>query len=141
MDLCVDEVMRAPVVTVALDARLNEAHDRMVAHGIRHLIVVDELGLVGGVLSDRDIRSASASRLTWADEGKRMLFLRSYRVRDVAALQPIRVAAGTPVRDAVQLMRRAKVGCLPVTELGRPVGVLTGTDLLDLLLRMLDGTR
>jgi acetoin utilization protein AcuB len=41
-----------------------------------------------------------------------------------------------PVEDAARTMRERKIGCLPVLDQGRVVGIITGIDLLDALMRM-----
>jgi acetoin utilization protein AcuB len=46
------------------------------------------------------------------------------------------LATATPsmtVRQAANLLRGRTIGCLPVLEGGKPVGIVTTTDLLDLI--------
>ncbi len=134
----VDELMSQPPITVHLGAHLDEAWALMQEHHIRHLLVVDGEGLLAGVLSDRDIRAARASELLWKEPDKQQHFLRSYRVEDAVNRRPLRVASGSSVREALRIMRQTRVGCVPVTREGRPVGILTGRDILDLTLDLLD---
>jgi CBS domain-containing protein len=47
------------------------------------------------------------------------------------------VAPDRPLRDAVELMLREKIGCLPVVEEQRLVGLLSETDCLRQLSRLL----
>ncbi|RMD82945.1 MAG: CBS domain-containing protein, partial [Candidatus Dadabacteria bacterium] len=42
------------------------------------------------------------------------------------------------VRDAAEVMRRERVGSLPVVDHGRLVGILTRSDLLDALISLAD---
>jgi acetoin utilization protein AcuB len=42
----------------------------------------------------------------------------------------------TPIEDAARLMRKHKIGALPVTRDGALVGIITESDLLDVLLEM-----
>jgi acetoin utilization protein AcuB len=45
----------------------------------------------------------------------------------------------TPILDAARLMRDARIGCLPVVERGGAlVGIVTATDMLDLVANWLD---
>jgi len=138
--LVVDDIMTPSPVTVAQGSPLDEADKLLREHHVRHLVVVDDEGFLAGVLSDRDLRAASASELTWRQSSKQERFLHAYRVRDVARMRPLRVVRGSSIRAAAQLMRRTRVGCLPVTEGGRPVGIITGRDFLDLLLELIDAT-
>jgi acetoin utilization protein AcuB len=50
--------------------------------------------------------------------------------------EPVTADPWDPVEDAARTMREGRLGCLPVMEDGRLVGIITGLDLLDALLRM-----
>ena len=50
----------------------------------------------------------------------------------------VAVDRNTTVRRAANLMRGRTIGCLPVVERGRLVGILTVSDLLELLGRGVD---
>jgi arabinose-5-phosphate isomerase len=55
-------------------------------------------------------------------------------IREVMTTNPITVACGTRVADAVDVMRQHKISELPVIDdAGRPVGLLDITDLIGLL--------
>jgi CBS domain-containing protein len=54
-------------------------------------------------------------------------------VRDVMTPDPVTVSADAPVREAAGLLRKHKVGGLPVMEDGRLVGIITEGDILRLM--------
>ena len=56
--LCVTEVMTPGLVTAGPEELLIEAFSRMVHHGIRRLVLLDENGSHAGVLGERDMLSA-----------------------------------------------------------------------------------
>ena len=56
--LCVTEVMTPGLVTARPEELLIEAFSRMVHHGIRRLVLLDENGSHAGVLGERDMLSA-----------------------------------------------------------------------------------
>jgi CBS domain-containing protein len=56
--LCVTEVMSPGLVTAGPEELLIEAFSRMVHHGIRRLVLLDESGAHAGVLGERDMLSA-----------------------------------------------------------------------------------
>jgi CBS domain-containing protein len=59
--------------------------------------------------------------------------------RDYCSRKPVTVDPAASVRSAVQLMEAEGVGCVVVTEEGRPVGMLTDRDAaLAVLTRRLD---
>ncbi len=96
--------------------------------GIRHLPVVDGDRLVG-VITDRDLRLATSALAPSP-------FPPGSRVSAVMSRAPLTADAADPVEDAARTMREKKIGCLPIVEDGRLIGIITGLDLLDALMRM-----
>jgi acetoin utilization protein AcuB len=62
-------------------------------------------------------------------------------VRSCMTPDPVTVDVDSDLLDAVRLMRKHKFGGAPVMESGRLVGILTETDLLDYLERLLESQR
>jgi len=126
--MVVRDIMRRPAVTVAAATTLAQANRTMQEHGIRHLPVLEGERLVG-VVTDRDLRLATSSLAPAPLPAHTP-------VSDVMSRPPETADPGDPVEDAARTMRQKKIGCLPVVEEGRVVGIITGLDLLDALLRM-----
>lgn len=137
--ILVAEVMSAPVRTVAHSASASDAQALMQgARDCQHLVVVDDDGRVVGVVSDRDLRAAAPSMLLVRDPGHRLRALALLRVANVMTANPQSVHASQPLRVALLLMRRHKIGCIPVVDdNSRPVGLITGADVIKLTLRLL----
>lgn len=96
---------------------------------IRHIPVLDADRVVG-VVSQRDLfQSALAFALGYGEKGKGTL-LRTLNVKDVMSQPVVTTDPGIRITDAARLMLERKVGCLPVIEDGRLVGILTETDIL-----------
>jgi len=126
--MLVRDIMTSPVVSVTPDVTLHDAYRTMQEKGIRHLPVVDEAILVG-VVTDRDLRLAT-SALAAAP------FAPGSRVSASMSKTPLTADPMDPVEEAARTMREKKIGCLPVVDGGRLVGIITGLDLLDALMRM-----
>jgi acetoin utilization protein AcuB len=126
--MLVRDIMRRPAISVSADTALGEAYRTMQENGIRHL-PVSEGGALVGVVTDRDLRLAT-STLAPAP------IALGRPVSDVMTRRPETADPGDPVEDAARTMRQRKIGCLPVVEDGRLVGIITGIDLLDALLLM-----
>lgn len=127
--------MTADVLTATPETTIAEALNVTRDHGIRHLPVLDGEHVVG-VVTDRDLRLAMPPM--WAEQREELeRALRTHRVGAVMTQTPITVAPDTPIEDAVQLMYDNRIGCLPVLENGRMVGILTETDLLHSLAELL----
>lgn len=126
--MLVMDIMRSPVTVIAPDTTLQDAYRTMNEKNIRHLPVLDGGKLVG-VVTDRDLRLAT-SVLSPAP------FAPGSRVAEIMCRAPLTADPVDPVEDAARTMREKKIGCLPVLDDGRVVGIITGIDLLDALMRM-----
>jgi acetoin utilization protein AcuB len=126
--MLVRDIMRSPAVSISGDTTLQDAYAAMRQKGIRHLPVLEEDRLVG-VITDRDLRLATSALAPSP-------FPPDSRVSKVMTRTPLTADQMDPVEDAARTMRERKIGCLPVLEDGRLIGILTGLDLLDALIRM-----
>jgi CBS domain-containing protein len=125
----VRELMSARVTSLRQDDTLDIADGVMCMGRIRHLPVVDE-GTVVGVVSQRDLfRSALGTALAFGIRGPQEL-MRSLDVRDVMSAPAVTVGPDASVQEAARDMAEKKIGCLPVVEKGKLVGILAETDIL-----------
>ncbi|MFO7640266.1 MAG: CBS and ACT domain-containing protein [Candidatus Competibacteraceae bacterium] len=129
----VDRIMTRDVVQVAEDTRLPQLAALMRDHHIRHLPVVREGRLVGLVTS-HDLERVSPSPITTLSVGEANYLLGKLTAARIMRAQVITCAADTLVEEAARLLRQEKIGCLPVIENGKLVGILTHEDLLDFFL-------
>lgn len=128
----VGEVMTREVVTLGRNDVLSVPDDLMRAKRIRHLPVLDDDGMLCGIISQRDLfRGALLRALGYGSRAEERL-LASVQVKEAMTEEPRTVAPDTPLRDAARLMREAKIGALPVVEDGRLVGILTESDFVAL---------
>jgi acetoin utilization protein AcuB len=134
----VEQVMTRDPATVAPNDSIRAAIERMRERKCRRLPVV-EGGQLVGMVTDRDLRRATNSPLVlrerWYDE----FMLDHIPVRACMTQNPITVTPRTLIADAARIMRDRKFGGLPVVEGDKLVGIVTETDLLNYLIRMLDG--
>jgi acetoin utilization protein AcuB len=122
----VQDVMTEGVQTVSTGDAADEAWLLMRARRIHHLVVTEGRRIVG-VLSDRD---AGSLRGPWVR--------RNRTVGELMTGPVITVPPATPVRKAANLMRGRSIGCLVVTKANRLLGIVTVSDLLELLGRGAD---
>ncbi len=126
--MLVRDIMSSPVVGISGDTTLQDAYRTMREKDIRHLPVLAGDGLIG-VVTDRDLRLATSSLAPTP-------FPAAAPVSAVMAHPPVTADGDDPVEDAARTMRERKIGCLPVVEDGKLVGIITGLDLLFALIRM-----
>jgi len=125
----VREIMVKELATLDVNDELSLANDIMRLGRIRHLPVVDGGKLVG-IVSERDLfRSSLAQALGYGTEATRHL-MKTLRIKDIMVKEVVTVAPETPLCEAVKFMVNKKIGCLPVVEQDRLVGLITETDVL-----------
>ena len=129
MTVLVRDIMKRNPTTIPPETSLQEAYRLMKGQTIRHLPVV-QAGRLVGVVTDRDLRLATSELAAhpFHPDGK---------VSDVMAKQPRCAAPLDSVEDAARVMREMKIGCLPILDGDDLVGIVTGIDLLDALLRLM----
>lgn len=114
----VAEVMQSDPVVVAPEDTLGEVAARMNERGVGSALVSD-FGRMIGILTERDILRAVASRTHSNDA----------RAREWMTADPVTVDGATSVDDAVATMLERRFRHLPVVEGERPVGVVSLRDL------------
>jgi CBS domain-containing protein len=119
------EIMNTEVRTIEPDASAEEARESMRLYDIRHLVVMEGKDVVG-VLSERDLG------------GRRGTTPGVESVLELMSPQIITARPSTSVKEAANLLRGYGVGCLPVMEKGKLMGIVTVTDLLELIGRGLE---
>ncbi len=123
----VTEVMSSPVLSVEVDVPLGDALEAMVRTGRRHLAAVDGAGRCLGVVSDRAVAAV------WANDHTALSRLTVAATLDA---DPAVAGADVLVVDAARLMRARGVDAVVITDAdARPVGIITGSDLIALLAR------
>ncbi len=130
----VRDIMSVEVTTLGRNDTLLLAKDIMNLGRIRHFPVVEDDELVG-VVSQRDLYRASLGTVMQYGEKAQRAFLESIAVKEIM-VDPISIGPDATVQDAARLMMEHKIGCLPVLEDDRLVGIVTETDMLQVVVDM-----
>jgi acetoin utilization protein AcuB len=120
----VREVMSRSVETVSAAESAESARQRMRTKRIHHLVAKRGPDVVG-VVSARDLDALGSFRLVQT-------------VGDVMASPAVTATPEMTLRQAANLLRGRAIGCLPVMEGAKLAGILTITDLLEMLGRGVD---
>lgn len=134
----VRDYMTTPVTTVSHEARLLDAALTLRRTGFRHLAIVDGERLVG-VITDRDISRFAPSLLTNISQEEYNAIFENTPLARVMTRNPLSVTPASLMRDAVKTLHNRKLGCLPVVEGERLVGIITVSDMLAFLYRLMTG--
>ncbi|OIO90540.1 MAG: hypothetical protein AUK03_12775 [Anaerolineae bacterium CG2_30_64_16] len=135
--MCVREIMTSPAIVVSPETTLPVANTLMKENRIRHLPVVDNGRLVG-IVSRGDLREASTTAAVNTDSYEFNFMLSKLTVGKLMTRKVLTVTQDAPIVHAAELMTEHKIACLPVVETdGSVVGIVTGSDLLKMLVREL----
>lgn len=132
--------MKHPAITVKPRDSAGHAREVMEKHRINQLPVVVDDRLVG-LVTDRDLRDAFPSVFDSAEPlGRRTRRSgadpATIPVEDVMTPTVLTLAPATSVTDAALLMRRERIGAIPIVDGGRLVGILSRSDVLDAFVEM-----
>lgn len=124
--------MQKKIITIQKDETVERAQTLMAVNGIRHLPVLNGTRLVG-ILSDRDIRGILIpQRFTSSYKGNGNSFYLpgDVKVQEAMSADPLTVEPGSDIEEAARLLVTNKIGCLPVVDREKVVGIITETDIL-----------
>ena len=127
----VGQYMSTALFTLRSDDIVDYAASIMHWQHIRHLPVEDENGSLIGLVSQRDF-------LVLLAQGSQ--FDRGCPIPVSAIMKKIliTVTPETTTTDAIDLMKRNQVGCLPVLRDGRLIGIVTTYDILGIASKILE---
>jgi len=132
-----DWMTEAPI-TIAPEASVLEALQELTDGGFRHLPVVSSEGLVG-ILALEDLRAAlsfpvSLRPLSRSEREQAL----EYRVGEWMTYSPHAATPDMALAAAASVMVQERIGCLPVVDAGKLVGILSTSDALAALVALLE---
>ena len=131
------DYMKSPVITATKDTLLDDALRTMHENSIRRLPVVENGKLVGLVTRNILREAAPSSAIPLSIWGAHYQ-LAKMKVRDVMITDVITVKADNTIEEVAILSEKHRIGTFPVVnDKGNLVGILTNTDLLHLMVKLL----
>jgi CBS domain-containing protein/gamma-glutamylcysteine synthetase len=126
--LRVDQYVTTDLFTVQADDPIEMVANLMSWERIRHVPVEDQDHRLVGLVTFRAV-------LRFLTGGGS---LRDTPVSEIMKTEITTVGLETTTIDAVRLLRRLRIGCLPVVQDGRLVGILTEEDFMNIASRLLE---
>ncbi|MBU4258920.1 MAG: CBS and ACT domain-containing protein [Proteobacteria bacterium] len=119
--------MSKPVITVGENYSMQDAINLLKQHNIRMLPVMGK-GRVVGIISDRDLKKASASDVNISENHE--LIYSKIKIKDIMTENPISVPDDYTVEETAEVLLINKISGVPViNEQEKLVGIITQTDL------------
>ena len=127
----VEQYMTTDIFSVREDESVDLVANLMEWEKIRYVPVEDADQKLVGLISYRSVLRLLA-------RGKMKASTHSVSAADLMKRELITVAPETATLEAIRLMRRNKIGCLPVVHEGRLVGIVTEHDFMDIAAELLE---
>jgi acetoin utilization protein AcuB len=125
-------------LAVEPDSSFPEAMGILRRKKIRRLPVVEHDRLIG-IVVEEDLLSNQPSPATTLSIYEMYALLERLRVRQIMSRPVITVEGICPIEEAARIMVEHKIGCLPVMDGEKLVGIITETDIFKTLVEVLGG--
>ncbi|MED1203172.1 acetoin utilization AcuB family protein [Heyndrickxia acidicola] len=130
--MIVEEIMTRDVAALKPDDTVQAALALMKEKTIRHIPLINELDELAGLVTERDIKGVLSNSLLNSPENPSVeLPLRKLMKTNILTGHPLDF-----VEEVAVLFYENKIGCLPILENQKLVGIITGTDLLHTMVKI-----
>lgn len=138
-NLRVRDLMTSRLFVVRPADPITTLQDLMGDKNIRHVPVVDDDGVLVGLVSERDLVRRSVDADGDLPLSVRQDLLTAAKVQDIMTWQVDTIDADDNAATAAAMILDNKYGCLPVVEQGALVGILTESDFVRHVAETLQG--
>ncbi|MCJ7774457.1 MAG: CBS domain-containing protein [Desulfobacterales bacterium] len=134
--MLVKKWMSKQVITIDQDTSLQEAVSILKKHNIRRLPVLKNGKLVG-IVTDRDLKRASASDATSLEIHELLHLLSLIKIGEIMTKNPITVLPEQTIEEAAEILMTHKISGAPVVDdMGQLAGIITQNDLFRVLVSL-----
>jgi acetoin utilization protein AcuB len=135
-NMLVKNWMHKVVVSVDADDSMYDAIKRLKENDIRMLPVMKKKKLVG-IVTDRDLKRASASDANSLEVHELLYLLNDIKVHEIMTKDPITVPVDFTVEETAEILWKNKISGAPVVDkAGDIVGTITQSDIFKLLISL-----
>ncbi len=135
----VKHIMTTPVIGLFAEQTMPLVEDIMHLKHLRHIPVLDDDGMLAGLVSHRDLLRAQVSTLTGLTESQRRARQEDVRVSTIMTRDVWTVTPETLASVAGRTLLDHRFGCLPVIgDERKVVGIVTERDFLRFAIHALE---
>ena len=128
--------MSKPVITIDSNDSMQEAMKVMKQHQIPMLPVMKKGKLVG-IVTDRDLKRASASDATTLEVHELLFLISKIKVKDIMTKDPVTIPVDYTVEEATEILLKNKISGAPVVDANEQlVGAITKGDMFRVLISL-----
>jgi len=134
--------MSKNVIAIDINDSMSDAIKLLKENDIRMMPVLKNGKLVG-IVTDRDLKRASASDATTLDVHELLFLVSKIKIKDIMTKDPIMIPKDFTVEETAEVLLKNKISGAPVIDNeGKVVGAITQTDLFRVLISLTGiGTR
>jgi acetoin utilization protein AcuB len=137
--MLVEDRMTSDPVTITVNTSLKDALELVRSKSFRHLPVLDEDGGLVGIVTEKSLVYASPTPTTTLSVFEVDFVLSRTKVGQVIQGPIITVRPDLPIEEAARVMIDHRIGCLPVVEDEKLVGIISDTDIFRVFAEGLGG--
>ena len=130
----IEAIMSTNLITVAPSATLAEARSLMHDNRIHHLPVMEKDQLVGLVT----LTNVLAATDSFLRDDQSRIHATDIGIGDTMVTDVATVDVNASLRHAALFLERHKIGCLPVLDNEKLVGIITDTDFVAVAINLLE---
>lgn len=134
--MLVKDWMSKNVITVDANDSMSDATKIMKENDIRMLPVMKK-GKLAGIITDGDLKRASASDATTLEIHELLYLLSTIKVKEVMTKDPITVPFDYTMEETAEILLENKISGVPVVDdRGHVIGAITQTDLFKMMVSL-----
>jgi acetoin utilization protein AcuB len=130
--------MQHEVIQVQPDTTIGEAKEILDRLKFRHLPVTDGDTLLG-IITNTDLSKAMPSPVDSQASPEDHIIASQVKVSTFMTSNPVTVSAMTPLEEVAKLLKKYKIGAIPVVEENVMIGIITESDLFEAFRAIMDG--
>jgi len=129
----VSDWMTKKVYTVTQNDSISDAIKLLKEKKVKHLPVVKDGSRIVGILSDRDIKDYTPSKVSTFDIHELNYILFTTKVSKIMVKNVLIAGPDMPIEEAAMTMYDKNIGCLPVVDKDKLIGIISDKDLFRVL--------
>jgi len=128
--------MKKPAITIDAEVSMNDAIKLLKNHNIKMLPVMEKGKLVG-IVTDRDLKRASASDATSLEIHELLYLISKIKIKEIMTKKPITVPEDYTVEETAEILLKHNISGVPVIDQYRDVvGTITQNDIFRILISL-----
>ncbi|HSQ87146.1 MAG TPA: CBS and ACT domain-containing protein [Desulfobacterales bacterium] len=128
--------MSKPAITIDADASMHDAIKLLKNHNIKMIPVMEKGNLVG-IVTDRDIKRASASDATSLEIHELLYLISKIKIREIMTKNPIAVPQDYTVEETAEILLKHNISGVPVVDqFSDVIGTINQNDIFRILISL-----